>query len=59
MGFLTYLRRDLERRLARLETRLEVLCRYLFHDLGFRGNREEYYDPRNSYLNDVIDRRTG
>jgi regulator of sirC expression with transglutaminase-like and TPR domain len=42
-----------------LETRLEALCRYLFHDLGFRGNREEYYDPRNSYLNDVIDRRTG
>lgn len=31
----------------------------LFERLGFRGNRENYYDPRNSYLNEVIDRRTG
>jgi regulator of sirC expression with transglutaminase-like and TPR domain len=31
----------------------------LFEHLGFRGNRESYYDPRNSYLNEVIDRRTG
>jgi regulator of sirC expression with transglutaminase-like and TPR domain len=31
----------------------------LFERLGFHGNRENYYDPRNSYLNDVIDRRTG
>src|SRR5262245_14410616 len=35
------------------------LCRYLFHEMGFRGNRKEYYDPRNSYLNQVLDRRTG
>ncbi|MEP7339363.1 MAG: transglutaminase-like domain-containing protein [Acidobacteriota bacterium] len=27
--------------------------------LGFRGNAESYYDARNSFLNDVIDRRTG
>ncbi len=33
--------------------------RLLFDDLGFRGNREEYYDPRNSFLNDVLDRRVG
>lgn len=26
---------------------------------GFAGNREEYYDPRNSFLNQVLDRRTG
>ena len=31
----------------------------MFHDLGFRGNTDNYYDPRNSYLNDVMDRRTG
>ena len=31
----------------------------LFERLGFRGNRESYYDPRNSYLNEVIDRRIG
>jgi len=35
------------------------LCRYLFHDMGFRGNQEEYYDPRNSYFNQVLDRKTG
>jgi regulator of sirC expression with transglutaminase-like and TPR domain len=33
--------------------------RYLFVEQGFRGNVEDYYDPRNSYLNDVLDRRVG
>jgi regulator of sirC expression with transglutaminase-like and TPR domain len=42
-----------------LEARTEALCLTLFHDLGFRGNRKEYYDARNSNLNDVLDRRTG
>jgi regulator of sirC expression with transglutaminase-like and TPR domain len=42
-----------------LPTRVEALVRYLFHDLGFTGNERDYYDPRNSYLNDVLDRRTG
>ncbi len=32
---------------------------FFFDALGFRGNAEDYYDPRNSYLNDVVDRRTG
>jgi regulator of sirC expression with transglutaminase-like and TPR domain len=32
---------------------------YLFEKHGFRGNEQDYYDPRNSYLNDVIARRTG
>lgn len=31
----------------------------LFVELGFQGNRENYYDPRNSFLNEVIDRRIG
>lgn len=31
----------------------------LFEDLGFHGCRDSYYDPRNSFLNQVIDRRTG
>jgi regulator of sirC expression with transglutaminase-like and TPR domain len=31
----------------------------MFQELGFRGNTEQYYDPRNSFLNEVIDRRTG
>ncbi|MEN9231938.1 MAG: transglutaminase-like domain-containing protein [Thermostichus sp. DG02_5_bins_236] len=38
---------------------LKTLNHYLFEDLGFRGNREDYYDPRNSFLNEVIDRRLG
>jgi regulator of sirC expression with transglutaminase-like and TPR domain len=39
--------------------KIERLNRYLFQELQFRGNQENYYDPRNSYLNDVIDRRVG
>jgi regulator of sirC expression with transglutaminase-like and TPR domain len=42
-----------------LEARVFGLCRYLFHEMGFRGNIQDYYDPRNSYLNEVLDRRTG
>src|SRR5260370_41619798 len=42
-----------------LEARVRGLCRYLFHEMGFHGNANAYYDPRNSYLNDVLDRRTG
>jgi regulator of sirC expression with transglutaminase-like and TPR domain len=42
-----------------LEKRVSGLCRLLFHELGFRGNRAHYYDPRNSHLNEVLDRRTG
>jgi regulator of sirC expression with transglutaminase-like and TPR domain len=38
---------------------LAAINGHLYGELGFRGNREEYYDPRNSFLNDVIDRRTG
>ena len=41
------------------EERVAALNRFLFDDLGFWGNTEDYYDPRNSYLNDVIDRKTG
>ena len=39
--------------------RLEALNRYLFDKARFRGNTVEYYDPRNSFLNEVLDRRTG
>ncbi|MCI0371398.1 MAG: tetratricopeptide repeat protein, partial [candidate division NC10 bacterium] len=38
---------------------LEALNHYLFDELGFAGNTEDYHDPRNSYLNEVLDRRTG
>lgn len=36
-----------------------ALRRLLFEQEGFRGNAEDYYDPRNSFLNDVLDRRLG
>lgn len=38
---------------------LKTINHYLYENLGFAGNIEDYYDPRNSFLNDVIDRRTG
>jgi regulator of sirC expression with transglutaminase-like and TPR domain len=38
---------------------LGVLNGYLFDELGFAGNEEQYHDPDNSYLNRVLDRRTG
>ena len=41
------------------EAAVNELAGYLFGECGFRGNQEEYYDPRNSYLNDVLERRTG
>ena len=39
--------------------RVQALNRYLFDEERFRGNTEDYYDPRNSFLNQVLDRRTG
>lgn len=38
---------------------IRMLNRYVFEELGFTGNDADYYDPRNSYLNDVLDRRVG
>lgn len=38
---------------------LQHLNRFLFEEVGFAGNESDYYDPRNSYLNDVLDRRLG
>jgi regulator of sirC expression with transglutaminase-like and TPR domain len=65
---------DLAREVARLDAlaarsgagalgdpraRLERLRRFLFEEEAFRGNADDYYDPRNSFLNDVLDRRVG
>ncbi len=36
-----------------------ALSRFLFDDLGFSGNQQDYYDPRNSYVNEVLKRRLG
>ena len=60
---------DLERMAMRLrarlpqsggaEERVAQLNEFLYAELGFRGNTDDYYDPRNSYLNEVMDRRIG
>ncbi|HSX61770.1 MAG TPA: tetratricopeptide repeat protein [Tahibacter sp.] len=39
--------------------RLSRLNRFLFEDLGFAGDEHDYFNPRNSYLNEVLDRRLG
>jgi len=40
-------------------TRLAELSAFLFEEQGFRGNRDDYYDPANSFLDRVLERRTG
>ena len=52
------LRRRLRSDISTTEA-LIALNRYVFEELGFSGNSDDYYDPRNSYLNEVIDRRLG
>jgi len=39
--------------------KLLALNHYLFDELGFSGNEGDYFDPRNSFLNDVLERRLG
>lgn len=59
---------EIERMAARLRGRLKsgdpeekviALNQFLFDELGFSGNADDYYDPRNSYLNEVLDRKVG
>jgi regulator of sirC expression with transglutaminase-like and TPR domain len=41
------------------EQRLSALNHFMFNERGFAGNADDYYDPRNSYLSDVLARRKG
>ena len=53
---------DLKPRLSAggdLPATLTTINRYLFDELGFAGNNHQYDDPRNSYLNEVFDRKLG
>jgi regulator of sirC expression with transglutaminase-like and TPR domain len=60
---------EIERMAIRLRGRLPQNCgaeervvglnQFLYEDLGYWGNTDDYYDPRNSYLNEVIERKTG
>jgi regulator of sirC expression with transglutaminase-like and TPR domain len=38
---------------------ISALNAVLFEEEGFGGNRDDYYDPRNSFLNDVLERKSG
>jgi regulator of sirC expression with transglutaminase-like and TPR domain len=44
---------------ATQERRVGRVGAVLFHELGFTGNQSDYGDPRNSFLNEVVERRTG
>ncbi|MCD9029647.1 SirB1 family protein [Luteimonas sp. BDR2-5] len=39
--------------------KMQAINRHLFEELGYTGDHDAYYDPRNSYLNEVFDRRLG
>jgi regulator of sirC expression with transglutaminase-like and TPR domain len=41
------------------EARVHEMNRFLFEVEGFGGNHDDYYDPRNSFLNEVLDRKLG
>ena len=68
LDFAPYLK-TLDRLAARVQSRLphvaettdviSALNSVLFTEENFTGNRDDYYDPRNSFLNDVLDRRAG
>jgi regulator of sirC expression with transglutaminase-like and TPR domain len=51
--------RRLDAMAVRSPSTLEGMIKYLFHDLGFRGNTDDYDDPANSLLDEVVDRRIG
>lgn len=44
---------------AGFEERVVALNEFLFDEQGFTGNTDNYYDPRNSFLNEVLDRKLG
>jgi len=64
-GYLSVLDRLAEEARARVPPATEpaaaatALCEFLFKEAGFRGNTQYYGDPKNSFLNEVLDRRRG
>lgn len=48
-------------RIAEADGRMPLasVIKFLYEELGFHGNTLDYYDPRNSFLNEVLERRTG
>ncbi|HVI25210.1 MAG TPA: SirB1 family protein [Xanthomonadaceae bacterium] len=45
--------------IAQWPLKMRAINQHLFDEVGFSGNQTEYYDPRNSYLNQVFERRLG
>jgi regulator of sirC expression with transglutaminase-like and TPR domain len=45
--------------LAPFEDAVKAFNEFFYDELGFCGNRDQYDDPRNSFLNEVLNRRTG
>jgi regulator of sirC expression with transglutaminase-like and TPR domain len=56
--YATALRPQLEQDID-LPARLTAINKYLFEEQGYAGNNAQYDDPRNSYMNDVVDRKLG
>lgn len=50
---------ELNDQLTAIEKIVKVFNRIFFQELGFKGNRDQYQYPLNSYLNNVIDSKTG
>lgn len=62
LGRLDQMARELNARLPEdrsADALIAALNRFLFDTQGFSGNGADYYDPRNSYINEVLERRTG
>lgn len=62
LAILDDLTRDAGKYIASVATareKSEKLAEFLFVQEGFRGNRENYEDPRNSFLNEMLERRLG
>lgn len=51
--------RDLVEGIEHSALKMQAINHHLFDELGYAGNHDEYYDPRNSYLNEVFERRLG
>ena len=45
--------------IAEPSRQIAQLNHYLFEEKSFKGNQDDYYNPRNSYLNDVLERKLG
>ena len=62
VGMLDAMAREVRERLGRKASGEEIvkaINRYLFVEQGFAGNTQQYYDVDNSYLNRVLERKTG